>query len=611
MHFDMKKTLFKTIALAMTIPQLLAGTVSADPTATAAALPASAASASSATAPQAPVVSTPIYLEAYVPLDAPKGKVLSANAVKVKKVYVLIKDGAIDTVSDKKLNEESIPTNAIQITEKKSGRLLLSPGFIDMHNHLDHNVLPLWTGAHGQFNNRFVWRDVPDYEDNVRGVIKKIKAGATKFAPDSNFCKIIQYAEMKALLGGVTTIQGIGGPTNIDCGFGKLIRNVENENDFDIKTDARVTFEVINPKHGKILQDHLIPLAQSKGVSLLEAYKSLPADITKQEIYSYTDALFSGLTKQQAIFENIAPKGTAVNRAFITHLAEGKSADPFTKTEFKLARALGFARHGLVVIHGIGLDAQEWIQAAKENVSLVWSPFSNLLLYGETTDIKAAKEAGINISMGSDWSPSGSKTLLDEVRIAKQFLGINKQSALLTDKDFYQMLTINAAKALKLDDRLGKIEKGYLADIVAVPLVSSRANPYTTIVDSDSSDIRLVILNGKIVIANKNWTQPTDETEEIMADAQPECIGFRGQVLVNVKPGLKELVDVLSQIVQPVLDGYASCSDHLYLSKIENLFNNDYKPESKGKIDPPKINENFEKLNRMLNDVLSTNSTLK
>ena len=40
---------------------------------------------------------------------------------------------------------------------------------------------------------------------------------------------------------------------------------------------------------------------------------------------------------------------------------------------------------------------------------MVWSPFSNLLLYGRTADIARAKQEGVLMALGSDWSPTGSK----------------------------------------------------------------------------------------------------------------------------------------------------------------------------------------------------------
>ncbi len=55
---------------------------------------------------------------------------------------------------------------------------------------------------------------------------------------------------------------------------------------------------------------------------------------------------------------------------------------------------------------------------ASRRSSIVWSPLSNLLLYGGTARVEAAKAAGVTIGLGSDWSPSGSKNLLGELKVA-------------------------------------------------------------------------------------------------------------------------------------------------------------------------------------------------
>ena len=49
--------------------------------------------------------------------------------------------------------------------------------------------------------------------------------------------------------------------------------------------------------------------------------------------------------------------------------------------------------------------------------AIAWSPFSNLWLYGETTDVPAARDAGIKVCLGSDWAPSGTKHVLGELKV--------------------------------------------------------------------------------------------------------------------------------------------------------------------------------------------------
>ena len=53
---------------------------------------------------------------------------------------------------------------------------------------------------------------------------------------------------------------------------------------------------------------------------------------------------------------------------------------------------------------------------AKNGVGLIWSPRSNIELYGVTTDVALAKEQGVKIAVAPDWSPSGSDGLLQELK---------------------------------------------------------------------------------------------------------------------------------------------------------------------------------------------------
>ena len=72
----------------------------------------------------------------------------------------------------------------------------------------------------------------------------------------------------------------------------------------------------------------------------------------------------------------------------------------------------------LIPIHCVALQAGDF-QRLSSAAGMVWSPLSNLLLYGDTADVSAAKAAGLSIALGSDWSPSGSKNLLGELKIAR------------------------------------------------------------------------------------------------------------------------------------------------------------------------------------------------
>ena len=82
-----------------------------------------------------------------------------------------------------------------------------------------------------------------------------------------------------------------------------------------------------------------------------------------------------------------------------------------------------------VMIHGTALTREEFASAAEAGAKLVWSPQSNLRLYGQTTRVADALDVGLPVALGADWLPSGSTSLLAEMKVARQEL-IN-QGALL------------------------------------------------------------------------------------------------------------------------------------------------------------------------------------
>jgi len=124
---------------------------------------------------------------------------------------------------------------------------------------------------------------------------------------------------------------------------------------------------------------------------------------------------------------------------------------------------------------------------------MVWSPLSNLLLYGATARVDAARQAGVRIGIGSDWSPSGSKNLLGELKVAwlySQHLLGGSFSA----RDLVAMATRDAAAILKWQRALGTLEAGKRADVLAID--GTAGDPYEALIKAKETSILLVMING-------------------------------------------------------------------------------------------------------------------
>ena len=110
----------------------------------------------------------------------------------------------------------------------------------------------------------------------------------------------------------------------------------------------------------------------------------------------------SALTKKPLELATIAQ---AMHRGagFIYHCAEGQVGSLVAR-EFVDASNAGCLEQTFVAIHCnaiVGADWQRW--ALNKAGALVWSPFSNLWLYGATTDIASARQQGVSVCVGSDW----------------------------------------------------------------------------------------------------------------------------------------------------------------------------------------------------------------
>ena len=94
--------------------------------------------------------------------------------------------------------------------------------------------------------------------------------------------------------------------------------------------------------------------------------------------------------------------------AHYVHLAEGMRDNERSQKEFHhLEHDLGGLTPATVIIHGTALTRDQLGQAADAGARLVWSPQSNLRLYGETTRAARRPRRRPPVALGADWLPVG------------------------------------------------------------------------------------------------------------------------------------------------------------------------------------------------------------
>jgi len=285
----------------------------------------------------------------------------------------------------------------------------------------------------------------------------------------------------------------------------KVLTKIENDQTLSTYNDRKISFDR-TPTYNKF-KDMNISRSKLDRPLLFStsAIKFISTDVNRDKYCNQNrgksfDLYFSKY--HSSIASKILLLKHPNSSGMIAHLSEGRQKDPFNKLEFEIAKTLDLIAPGMNLVHAIGLSRDDLLLLEKNQVGIVWSPFSNLLLYGQTFKIEEALKLGINISLGSDWTPTGSKSVLEEVKIAKRFAVKNKIEHLLTDEILFKMITENPARMIKKlevdpeDGRhgVGTLQKDAMASFIAVEIRDE--NPFTNLVDAEEEHIVLVVSKG-------------------------------------------------------------------------------------------------------------------
>jgi Cytosine deaminase and related metal-dependent hydrolases len=180
------------------------------------------------------------------------------------------------------------------------------------------------------------------------------------------------------------------------------------------------------------------------------------------------------------------------NWPFITHLSEGFDDEAMHSIE-KLEKLNVLDDHCLFV-HCIAFSDEDIKKTAKAGASVSWCGFSNMFMFNVTAKIRKMIKAGVNITIGTDSSASGSANILAEMKYDRE-LYQKLYGEDLPAKKIFEMVTINAAKAFRMQDRVGALEEGLLGDIIVMKAKNN--DPYENFVNAGMKDIEFLALAGK------------------------------------------------------------------------------------------------------------------
>jgi guanine deaminase len=186
--------------------------------------------------------------------------------------------------------------------------------------------------------------------------------------------------------------------------------------------------------------------------------------------------------------------------AFIhSHLAETHGEIDWVRRLFPTSRSYldvydghGLLRERAIYAHCIHLDAQDRARMAESGAAAAFCPTSNLYLGSGLFDIAAADAAGMRFSTATDVGGGSSFSLLRTLDEARKVARLQGQD-LAPLRAFY-LATLGAARCLRLEDRIGRLEVGAEADFIVLDLKATELIARRTAAARTLSDVLRILM---------------------------------------------------------------------------------------------------------------------
>lgn len=252
-----------------------------------------------------------------------------------------------------------------------------------------------------------------------------------------------------------------------------------------------------------------------------------------------------------------------------THVAESKvqvvaGYELYGSTLTAYMDSLGMVGPNFTVAHGVWLDGDDMKLLGDKGSSVSHNPGSNMKLGNGIADMRGMLNAKVNVGIGTDGaSCSDNQNMYENLRLASMVSKVQgpEWQRWITTDEVLEAATVGSARALGLGDKIGKIAKGFKADIVFLDLNHVNwipcNDPTNQLVHTeDGSAVHSVMIGGRMAVENHKLL--TVDLADLAAKAEKSR-----ERLEKARKPAKGLYDKLEKIVGTFCPGLAQQPLHI------------------------------------------------
>ncbi|MFD6288801.1 amidohydrolase [Streptomyces sp. NPDC060205] len=184
----------------------------------------------------------------------------------------------------------------------------------------------------------------------------------------------------------------------------------------------------------------------------------------------------------------------------------------YGKRPVELLDSLGLLGPDLLLAHTVDLTGAEIAALARTGTSVAHCPVSNLKLGCGIAPVPRLLSAGVTVGLGTDGAVSSNTLdMLRSLGLAALVHKADGDPTAVGAEQAVRMATIEGARALGLDARLGSLEAGKRADLIVLdltgPHLAPRHDPWSTLAyAARADDVRDTVVDGRVLMRGRTLT---------------------------------------------------------------------------------------------------------
>ncbi len=424
--------------------------------------------------------------------------VIPVSSPHIEDGAVLVKGNKIEDIGKADELRIKYPDEPI----KDFGIAAIMPGFVDTHTHLEYSALrgliydvPYveWKFQLTRKSQRFAYKDWMD--SALLGALEAVRSGITTISDVTSTGASCYAAKAVGLRGLIYREVGTTARSEIPYVLQTAYRDVDN---WRANSDPEMIEIGIAPYslyscHPYVLRELADYASDGTQVAIHLAGSKEENEFVKNG----TTAIAHGADHQEYDADSFQSS---------TWLATGVSPVQYV-LNWKILDV-----PNILAIHCTHVDDRDIATLADHDVAIAVCPRCDSKLGNGIAPIEKFLKAGIRVSIGTD-SPAASDVTdpIDEMRLALllQRATGTTHSDFITTSTAVNLSTLDAAKALRMDDKIGSLDVGKLADIIAIDLSNSHQlpthDPTSAIVHTATQEnILMTMVNGRILYDGKH-----------------------------------------------------------------------------------------------------------